>query len=149
MSIIQACEKKVVTVFKDTSIQEAAKLMKEKNIGDVVVVESRENCSQPIGILTDRDLVVKFASDNIDINSITVGDALSRRLFTLNEKQGINEAIVAMSEHGVRRAPVVNENKELVGIVSIDDLLVLIAEELSYLANLVRKQGAGGVVSAS
>ena len=147
MSILNACECDVVTVTRDVSIQEAAKVMKDNNIGNIIVVEEENDKIFPVGILTDRDIVIKIAAEGADLNSITAGDAMEENLLTLYSSQGIKEALLEMSKKGVRRAPVVDNNNELVGILAVDDLLVLLSDELSLLAKLMRKQGAGNPVS--
>jgi len=140
MSIGKFCEHNVVIAPKDMAVHEAAKLMKRYNIGDIVVVDNEDRDAGPVGILTDRDIAMKIVANELDANKISIGDAMSQNLLTLNDQQGIQEAIDMMSAKGVRRAPVIDNHHKIVGIVSIDDLLILIADEMSSLAKLVRKQ---------
>jgi len=137
MSIKKVCTSHVVTLPRTSSIEEAAKLMKRHQIGDIVIIED----DKPIGLLTDRDIVMRLAANEVDFNQVNVGEVMSSDLLLLAEDQGIARAIEAMRSKGVRRAPVVNEEGKLTGIVSVDDLLVLISHELSELAGLVQKQG--------
>lgn len=139
MSIRKICACEVVKAAKSLSIKEAAKLMKKNNIGNIIVVENETN-DEPIGILTDRDIVVKIFADEIDVKNICVGDVMSNDLLVLKQHQGVNEAIEMMCAKGVRRAPIVDENYKLCGIATVDDLLLLVADELNSLAKLVRKQ---------
>jgi CBS domain-containing protein len=136
MSIQEVCTYEVVTTTKSTLIKEAAKLMKKNNIGNIVVVESEK----PVGILTDRDIVTKVFADDKDANGIRVSDVMSSNLLVLKKDQGIKEAIDAMCNKGVRRAPIVDDNNKLCGIATVDDLLPLIANELHSVAKLVCKQ---------
>lgn len=142
MTIRDICEKNVLTVSKETSITEAAKLMKKHNVGNVVVVENKVIKNIPIGILTDRDIVLKIVADEENANAISVGDTITRELLVLKGHQGINEALEMMCAKGVRRAPIVDDNNHVIGIISADDLLILMAEEFSTLSRLVHKQVA-------
>ncbi len=143
MAIRDICEKNVLTVPKDTSITEAAKLMKKHNVGNVVIVENNTNIkNHPIGILTDRDIVLKIVADEENANQISVADAITNEPFLLKGHQSINEALEMMCAKAVRRAPIVDNYDQVIGIVSTDDLLILMAEELSTLAKLIHKQTA-------
>lgn len=139
MSIHKLGTQVVIKLNKKSSIIDAAKLMKKHNIGDIIIVEN-ESENKPIGILTDRDIAMKIVADDVDIKNICVGDAMSYDLLTLKKHQGIQEALDMMSAKGVRRAPILNDDGTISGIASIDDLLILIAGELSSLAKLVHKQ---------
>jgi CBS domain-containing protein len=141
MSIRDICETVVVTTPKDTSVYEAAQLMKKQNVGNVVVVD-KQNSSKPVGIITDRDVVMKIVADDGDAKKVTVGDAMTENLLVLKSNQGLNEALNMMGAKGVRRAPIVDENNSIVGIATVDDLLILIAKEVNKLAYLISKQVA-------
>lgn len=141
MTIRDICEHGVITATRSMPITEAAQLMKEKNIGSIVIIDN-EIDNEPIGILTDRDIAMKIVADDIIDKTICVGDIMCQDLLLLKEKQGINEALEMMCAKGVRRAPVIDENNKIVGIASADDLLILLADELSSLAKLVNKQVA-------
>lgn len=140
MSIGKLCRGEVVIAPKDMSVHEAAKLMKQHNIGDIIVIHKKDNNIEPIGILTDRDIVMKIVADEVEAKMICVGDAMSQDLLVLNHHQDTQEAIDMMSARGVRRAPIIDNHHKIVGLVSIDDLLLLVADELSSLAKLIRKQ---------
>ncbi|MCD6045246.1 MAG: histidine kinase [Gammaproteobacteria bacterium] len=140
MSIYKIVSREVVRVYKTDSIYEATKLMKENNVGDVIVVNKESNT--PIGILTDRDIVIKIVFDEVNPRDVCVADLMSSNLLILEKHQSINECVEMMCAKGVRRAPIVDENNKLCGIATIDDLIILLADELSSLAKLVRKQTA-------
>jgi len=141
MSIRDLCECYVLTTSKDTSIYEAAQLMKKNNVGNVVVVD-KENSNKPVGILTDRDIVIKIVADDGDARKISVGDAMTENLLVLRSFQGLNDALNMMCAKGVRRAPIVDSENNIVGIATADDLLILIAKEINKLAYLINKQVA-------
>ena len=140
MSVGEYCNRDVVVIEKTESVREAINLMRKNHVGDVVVVEMQENASIPLGILTDRDIVVEILAEDVDLNAVNVGDVMSDQLVTINEDTKLLDAIKQMRIKGVRRLPVVNELGELQGILSVDDLLELIVEQLSDVVALVSKE---------
>ena len=136
MQIADLCADSVTVVRRDSPIQEAAQLMRRYHIGAVVVVDAAEGVQSPVGIVTDRDIVVGVVAMNLDPRDLTAGDIMSDELVTVPEDYDVYEAVTKMREEGVRRMPVVNRNGALTGIVSLDDLLPLVAQELADLARL-------------
>lgn len=129
----------VIKVTKFTPLLEAAKLMRKKNIGNIVVVEN-EYENKPIGMLTDRDIAMKVVAEDLNVRDLSVGDVMSADVLVLKKHQAVNDALDMMAAKGVRRAPIVEEDETVCGIATIDDLLILLADELNSLAKLVRKQ---------
>jgi len=142
MAIGDICTRETVFTTKDSTIGAAARLMREHHVGDLVVVEEKNGRRIPVGILTDRDLVVEILAKEVDMNSLTVGDLMIEDLVTAREGDGLYETIQRMRAKGVRRVPVVDTHGSLVGIVSVDDLLDLLADELTTLARLVSREQA-------
>ena len=140
MSAGEYCNRDVVVIEKTESVREAINLMRKNHVGDVVVVEMRENASIPLGILTDRDIVVEILTEDVDLEAVNVGDVMSDQLVTINEDTKLLDAIKLMRIKGIRRLPVVNELGELQGILSTDDLLELIVEQLSDIVALISKE---------
>lgn len=140
MPISEICNREVVIVQRHNTISEAAQLMRQHHVGDVVVVEERGGARVPVGIVTDRDLAVEIMAPAIDQMVITVGDIMVPELVTVKENAGMFETIEYMRAKGVRRVPVVDKGGGLVGILTLDDLLELLAEELLSLAKLVRHE---------
>ena len=138
MPIGEICNREVVIVQPGSTAREAARLMRQHHVGDVVVVEERGGKRVPAGIVTDRDLVVEIAAPELDPSAITVGDIMAQDVATVKENTGIFEAIQYMRSKGVRRLPVVDGSGGLVGILALDDLLELLAEELLALSKLVK-----------
>ena len=137
MPISEICNREVIIVNSDDTVLEAAKLMRQHHVGDVVVVDDRDGVRVPVGIVTDRDLVVEIMAPELDPAAITVGDFMVPELVTVKESAGMFEAIEYMRAKGVRRLPVVNDSGGLIGILTLDDLLELLAEELQAVAKLV------------
>ena len=147
MPISEICSRDVIIVRRDDNVLEAAKLMRQHHVGNVLVVEERNGIRIPVGIITDRDLVVEVMAPELDHLVITVGDIMVPELATVKESTGVFEVIQYMRGKGVRRLPVVNENGGLVGILTLDDLLELLSEELFELAKLVRYEQKKEAVS--
>ena len=140
MPIGEICNREVVIVNPDDSVLETARLMRQNHVGNVVVVERRGDKRVPIGIVTDRDLIMEIIAPELDPKVITAGDIMSIDFSTIKESAGIFEAIQHMRIKGIRRLPVIDDSDALVGIVTMDDLLVLLAEELNALARLVARE---------
>lgn len=142
MSIGEICNRETVITTKDGSIIQAAQLMREQHVGDLVVVEESAGRRIPVGILTDRDLVIEILAKEVAMDAVTVGDVMSGELLTARESDGLYETLQRMRAKGVRRVPVVDTGGALVGIVSADDLLDLLADELTALARLLSREQA-------
>ena len=138
MSVGEICNREVIIVHRDETAQEAAKLMRQHHVGDVVVVENRNGVSAPVGLVTDRDVVVEIVATELDEATMTVGDIMAQELFTVKESTGVFESIQYMRRKTVRRLPIVNDDGGLVGILALDDVLELLSEELLDLSKLVR-----------
>lgn len=140
MPVGEICNREVVIVQRDATVHEAARLMRQHHVGDVVVVEERKGVRVPVGIVTDRDLVVEIMAPDLVQMVMTVGDIMGSKLATVKDSTGIYESIQYMRAEGVRRLPVVDSKGGLVGILTLDDLLELLAEELLELSRLVRQE---------
>ncbi|SOD41399.1 CBS domain-containing protein [Nitrosovibrio sp. Nv4] len=140
MPIGEICNRDVVFLRRDDTVLEAAKLMRKHHVGDVVVVEERDGVRVPVGIVTDRDLVVEIMATELDHTVITVGDIMEQELITVKESVGIFEAVQYMRSKTVRRLPIVDETGALLGILTLDDLLELLSEELLAISKLISYQ---------
>jgi len=142
-SIGGICIRDVVFTTRDMTVAGAAKLMRENHVGSVVVVERMNGGKRfPVGIITDRDVVVEVVAPGLDAETITVGDIMGGELVTVRENEGLLETMEIMRYKGVRRIPVVDTAGELIGIASIDDLLEVLAEEMTELAKIVARERA-------
>jgi len=118
------------------SAVDAAQLMRQHHIGNVVVVDRIDGDRRPLGVVTDRDIVVEVVAAGLDPNVLKLRDMLVGRLVTAEDTMSYAETIRIMALHGVRRLPVVNAAGVLEGIVSVDDLLPQLASPLAALADL-------------
>jgi CBS domain-containing protein len=140
MSVSEYCNREVVITTADTEILEAAKLMRAHHVGDLVVVEQRGEATVPIGIVTDRDLVIEVLAQEIEPKAITVGDVMSGELVTARAGDDLWSVLNRMRQLGIRRLPVVGEGGELVGILTLDDVLELLSEGLMDLVKLIKRE---------
>ncbi len=138
MTIGEICNREVIVIQRDETILEAAKLMRQYHVGALIVIDKPNGRRVPVGIVTDRDLVVEILATELDEAVITVGDIMMPDIFAVIESTPTYEAIEFMRRKTVRRIPVVDEAGELVGIFTLDDALQLLSEELLDLAKLVR-----------
>lgn len=134
------CERDVICTNSETTVQAAAKLMRQYHVGALVIVDDAAGRRMPKGIVTDRDIVVEVAALDLDPNVITVGDIAMPELVTVREVEGVLETIELMRLKGVRRLPVVGEGGELVGIVSVDDLLEIMSEQMSEMTRALGRE---------
>lgn len=136
----EICNRDVVHAHRDTPVAEAARLMREHHVGDLVVLDGREGEQTPVGIVTDRDLVVEVLAAGVRPEDLTVGDVMSDDLVTAREEDGLLDLIRRMRAKGVRRVPVVDRAGALVGILAVDDLIELLAEQVTDLAKLIARE---------
>jgi CBS domain-containing protein len=139
MSISEFCNRNVVCASRETSVVDAADLMRHHHIGDVIVVDQRGAQRIPVGIVTDRDIVVEVVAAGLDPKLLKLGDILGDPLATVSEKEGYAATVHRMAERGVRRMPVVDAAGDLVGIITADDLLLQLATPLAQLSELARR----------
>jgi CBS domain-containing protein len=127
---------------RDESVQGAAMLMRKHHVGDLVVVDQAEGDRVPVGIVTDRDIVVSVIALGLDPAGLQVGDIMTDDLLTASEHDDVYETIERMRFRGIRRVPVVNAVGGLVGIISADDLLEFLADEMGELSRISGHQQA-------
>jgi predicted transcriptional regulator len=138
MSVSDVCNHNVATIQRHEGIVEAAARMRAEHVGDLIVVEHKGGRRVPVGILTDRDIVVAVVGKRIEPSAVTVGDAMSSDVLKVRQDNGIEYALREMRRAGVRRAPVVDRADELVGVLSIDDVVDHLAVQLGHIADIVR-----------
>lgn len=122
----------LVTVSPDDPIQEIAEIMRDRSVGSVIV----ERNNEPIGIVTDRDLSMKILAEGTDPSSMTARDVMTPDPVTADADDGVFELCQKMRENSIRRMPVV-ENGKLTGIVTLDDLFVLLEGEMNELSEVI------------
>lgn len=122
--------KPVVTASTRMTATEAARLMRQKNVGALVVV----NAGRPLGMLTDRDIAIDVVAQGKDPDTVNVGDIMHKKPITVRDDAGLLDLARTFAKTGVRRLPIVNKGGQLTGILSMDDLMMLLGNEMGHMA---------------
>jgi CBS domain-containing protein len=109
MTAGEVCNRQVVITRPGVSLIEAARLIKNYHVGDVIIVDETDGGRRPIGIVTDRDIALCVADRSKEIETLTAADVMSAGLVTSPEHQRLYDAVKRMQSHGIRRLPIVNE----------------------------------------
>lgn len=137
MSIERLLTRPVQKLGPDATCTDAAQLMRDEKIG-AVVVEDRDG--RVVGIVTDRDLVVRVVAPGLDPRKVHLSEVMTREPVYLKGERGIDQLVAAMRDARVRRVPVVDRRGKLEGLVAMDDLFVLLATQLADLATAIRDE---------
>jgi CBS domain-containing protein len=141
MNIGQICNRHVVYIGKNERVLDAARRMRDEHVGDLVIVEERAGGHVPVGILTDRDIVVGLlARDFEHIGQVDVVDLVTREVVTAHESDDLAEVLTRMQVQGIRRMPVVDDAGRLVGIFTLDDLLGVLFGDLAAVISLIGRE---------
>ncbi len=143
MLLIEICTPDVLYCSPQTSILAAARIMRERHVGDLVVVDEGEEGEHiPLGVITDRDIVVEVLATGRDSEQLTVSDIMRRPAVIARSHEDVSAAVERMRTHGVRRIPVLGDDRRLAGIVCLDDLLRQLASDAAQLVEIMaREQG--------
>lgn len=123
MLLKEICTPDVAQCPPETSVLAAARLMRQRHVGDLVVIESAEDGQTPIGLVTDRDIVIEVLAEERDPAQVPVRSIMRTPVVVARASEDLSQAIERMTTHGVRRVPVVDEHERLVGILTLDDVL--------------------------
>ena len=140
MRIGEICTRTVVTCGRTASALELAQLMRNHHVGDVIVVDAVEGGSTPVGIVTDRDLVVLVMAKGVDPELLSAGDMMTDELVTAPESEDVYDAIWHMRSQGVRRLPIVDAKSHLCGVLTSDDVTEFLAAEMVEMARIMPRQ---------
>lgn len=140
MRIGNVCTQQVVCTHRNATVTEAAQLMREFHVGTLVVADGEQDNVTPVGLVTDRDIVVSVVAARIDADAVIVGEVMNPTLVTVFEDDDVYETIQKMGLKGIRRLPVVDSDGRLVGIVSEDDVLEQLSREMATLATISQRQ---------
>jgi CBS domain-containing protein len=140
MRVGEAGNRTAIVADSDTGIAEAAQLMCEHHVGALVIVDRSSGAPRPIGIVTDRDLVIEVMAKLTRPEILTVADLMSPKLIIADEDDDLLNALERMRGAGIRRMPVVSKSGVLVGLLAVDDVIDLLAELIGCLPRLVRRE---------
>jgi CBS domain-containing protein len=140
MLLKEICVLDVACCARNTSILGAARMMRLHHTGDLIVVDDPSEDRVPVGIITDRDIVLEVLGKELDPYKTTVGEIMSSRLVIAGSSEDTTDAMERMRAHGVRRVPVVNDAGGVIGIITLDDLLKVHAAQATALVDIVSKE---------
>ena len=140
MKIGKVCNREVIVTGKGSNVLEAAKLMRQHHVGSLLVISRDSDGNRPVGIITDRDIVVEVLAEEVPLNKIAVEDLMTKSLIVANEDDDLFDTVRKMRVKAVRRIPVIDAKGLLVGIFTMDDLIELLHEELGNIVSLVSRE---------
>lgn len=141
MQVGELCNRDVVVCRPDLSVVEAAQRMREHHVGSLVVIDRLDGADEPVGVITDRDIVVDGVAVSLqELPSLRVAQLMTCELVSAREREDVATVLARMVSFGVRRVPVVDEEGHLQGILSYDDLVEWMAEQLRDLVGVVRSE---------
>lgn len=142
MNIRSLCNTEVITVRASDELSTAAALMRDRHVGYLIVADPLPlgGWSKPVGVLTDRDIVVEVLAKGVDPKSVTVGDIMTRAPVVVEETRSIGYALHEMRRIGIRRIPIVGAAGQLIGVLSIDAVVEHLAKELADVSGSIRSE---------
>jgi CBS domain-containing protein len=140
MSVAKYCDREIATITRDASIHKAALMMRHYHGGEVIIVEKSNDKNIPIGIVTDRDLVVEIIAMEVDMEQISVGNVMSLELITVSENMSLSDTLDIMQHNGVRRAPVVDGSGCLIGLITVEGILKVLSQDMNKVLELFYRE---------
>lgn len=140
MKLKELCVLEVACCPRDASVAAAARLMRQLHTGDLIVVDETDGAREPIGIVTDRDIIMQVVAEGRDPNQTEVAAVMGTPLVIANLDEDVDVAVERMKTHGVRRLPIVDDSGNIYGILTLDDIQRLQAEQAGALAAIVSKE---------
>ena len=141
MKVGECCNREVIIIDRTASVVDAACLMRQHHVGDLVVVEQKGGGNIPVALVTDRDIVIETIAEGIgDLDKLAAADLADHELITIQEDASVFDAISLMRAHVIRRVPVVEGSGRLVGILTFDDLIDLLVEQIGSLSTISIRQ---------
>ena len=136
MSLKAFMTKEITALPSTATVLDAAKFMTDMNVGSIIVTDN----NRPRGLVTDRDVVAKVIAQGKDSRSIKIGEIMVSPVVTIPEDKDIIDATQIMSAHGIRRLPVTGSNGKLAGVISLDDVLLVLGKEMQNIATTLKKE---------
>jgi CBS domain-containing protein len=140
MRVGDYCKHGVVTIAATASVSEAARTMRDEHVGFLVVVEEGEPSRKPLGVITDRDIVLQICARDIDPHAVTAADIMSTEPLVASEADDLSEVLQAMRIAGFRRVPVLTSAGALTGVIAIDDTVDVVAGLLCDISGSIRNE---------
>jgi CBS domain-containing protein len=140
MRVGDICNRTVIATARSTRLDAAARLMREHHVGSIVVADEVGGGRKPVGIITDRDIVIEAVAQGVNPASVTVEEIMAPDLITAGEGGDALDTLAKMRLKGIRRVPVVAQDATLVGILTLDDYLGVLAEQLDGMVKAIARE---------
>lgn len=140
MNVGQYCKRAVISINTKADVAEAARSMRDNHVGFLVAVNEGDEFKRPVGVLTDRDILLEVTACDVDAHGVTVGDVMARNPLVANESDDLSDLIQAMRSAGFRRLPVVDTRGQLTGIIAMDDVIDVMAGLICDLAGSIKNE---------
>jgi CBS domain-containing protein len=140
MKVGDYCKRTVVSIDGGADIVEAARLMRERHVGFLVVTREADEVRRPVGVLTDRDVVLQVTAREVDPHSVRSEDVMTRKPLIASEADELSDVLQAMQLAGIRRVPVIDSRGALSGIFAIDDAVDLITGLLCNISGSIKSE---------
>lgn len=140
MAIGTICTRRVITVDRGIDVAAAARVMRDRQVGYLVVTDAASGGQKPVGVITDRDIVIKVMAPNVDPHSRKVGDVMTTEPLVAGYADDIGKTLHRMRALGVRRVPVINTLGDIAGVLSLDDAFDHLVAQMADVAGSIRNQ---------
>jgi len=140
MSVGSICTRHVFSIDANADAAQAAKAMRESHVGFLVVTSKQGGQETPVGVITDRDIVLEVVAQDVDPKSVVAKDIMSGKPLIVREQAPIHDTLLQMRAAGVRRVPVQDAHGKLVGVLSIDDVVGFLSELVQDLAGAIERE---------
>ena len=140
MKVGEYCKRAVVAIASSADAAAAAKLMREEHVGFLIVYREGDALQKPVGVLTDRDLVLGVMARDVDPHAVTVEDVMTRQPLIANDSDELSDLLQGMRLAGIRRVPVVDVRGALAGIMAIDDAIDVVTGLMCDIAGSIRSE---------
>lgn len=140
MKVGELCQRGVVAIANSEDIPAAAQMMREHHVGFLVVFAQGDELRRPIGVLTDRDIVIGVIAKKVNPQALRVDDLMTRQPVVAHETEDLSDVLQAMRLAGIRRVPVVDQRSALVGVIAIDDAFHIITNFMCDITGSVQNQ---------
>lgn len=140
MKVGQYCKRAVISITAKADVAEAARRMRDEHVGFLVAFNEGDDIRRPVGVLTDRDIVLQVTARDVNSHTVTVGDTMTRQPMVANEDDDLGELMQAMRLAGIRRVPVVDVRGTLTGIIAVDDVIDVIAGLLGDISGSIKNE---------
>lgn len=140
MRVDQYCKRAVVAIGGDADVAEAARLMRDRHVGFLVVFDPNDPARRPMGVLTDRDIVLEVTALDVDPHAVTVADVMTRQPMIAHDADDLSELMRGMRIAGIRRVPVVDAKGALVGVIAVDDVIEVVSSLMEDIAASIKAE---------